>query len=128
MTKPIIFILAIAAFVSSCKKEKMTMNTFYYTSTTETSALTLFIDDVNEGVLPVIDEKPDPNSATQKATALHIPVPSGSHRVEARKADGTVVSSSKMTFTEHKMGCGGSIGGSSVSANGGNETIMVALF
>lgn len=88
--------------------------------------MTLFIDGENKGQLPVISEKADPKSATQKTTALYIPVPSGTHKIEARKGDGSVVSFNKMTFSSNKMGCTATKGGSSVASD--NESIMVELY
>jgi hypothetical protein len=131
MIRTAVLFLAITALFSSCEKQdevKPTGNvdTYYYTSNAESAALTLFIDNADMGELPMIAEKADPTSKTQKATALHIPVLKGTHKVEAKTADGTVISSSEMTFSSRSFSVEGHIGGSGVASH--NDVIIVELF
>jgi hypothetical protein len=125
--------------VASCCKDKeipTTLNGYFYTTdpASSESGLTLYMDGQNKGALPYINtsrEMPLSSKDPKISTALKFSFMSGAHFFEARKADGTVVSSARMKFYVSKHKSEGSttspIGGAGSSFEN-NQTAVIWMY
>ena len=117
----LLLVLTITAFLSACKKNQTTFDSYIYTTISE-RALALYIDNKYLGELPIVNCKTTEATESQKQLMFHTSLPSGKYKISAKDAEGKVYSETYLKI-KGRPGCmesgmhGGVGGAESVVAN-----------
>lgn len=118
------FLSAIPLVLSNCKKDK-NYQSYFYTDVKSDTPLYLYVDEEYKGKLPVMTVKPTFENDTLKQKALYLTLKTGKYKIEAKDADGSVMSSGTVKFCENKAASTGKAGGQSVDIS--KDVVIVGL-
>ncbi len=102
MTLKLIAPLFILLLFVQCKKKEAPYELYLYTTDASHSGLTLFVDGVEKGALPVVSSTVMPDDESAKALTLHLTLPTGKYVLEAKDEEGNLQKGAKLQFSSHK--------------------------
>ena len=115
--------------LNQCKKDYSVFDVYFWTSKTEIDGtLTLYIDDINKGILPYSALKPECANDTSLSNLLYVHLSAGKYKIEAKDENGVLKIKGTMKYKENTRASSVTKGGMSIVGNGDGNCDVVMLF